>query len=305
MGKTLRFGAEKNRDRPETKVFGIGGAGRNILSSLMDDNSVTNMSFLEVGFKRRFDQCEFINIDKKEIRESYDTIKNIGNLRSNHSEEKLKRFSKSGDLFYVLSGLGGGTGSWTTPVCSRITSDQGFTMVFVAMPFRNEGGSRARFAKEAKDEISKNCDVLAVFENSRLLKMSPHLPMTKAFNVMNSIIMLPIIDFNSVMTRGDISPLRDFCYGVDEFRIGAAYGKGRRRGKRASKEAYRSPWLDDPKDYETILTVVTSGKGTAELEAEDALDVIRKKSPDANIMWGLKKDPSIGDRTRVTLLAGI
>ncbi len=305
MGKTLRFGAEKNRDRPETKVFGIGGAGRNILSSLMDDNSVTNMSFLEVGFKRRFDQCEFINIDKKEIRESYDTIKNIGNLRSNHSEEKLKRSSKSGDLFYVLSGLGGETGSWTTPVCSRITSDQGFTMVFVAMPFRNEGGSRARFAKEAKDEISKNCDVLAVFENSRLLKMSPHLPMTKAFNVMNSIIMLPIIDFNSVMTRGDISPLRDFCYGVDEFRIGAGYGKGRRRGKRASKEAYRSPWLDDPKDYETILTVVTSGKGTAELEAEDALDVIRKKSPDANIMWGLKKDPSIGDRTRVTLLAGI
>lgn len=305
MGKTLRFGAEKNRNRPETKVFGIGGAGRNILSSLMDDKSVTNMSFLEVGEKRRFSECPFINIHKPEIRESYDSISTIGNSHSNMSEEKLERNTRSGDLFYILSGLGGETGSWTTPVCSKRASKQGFTMVFVAMPFRNEGGSRYRLAKESKDVISKNCDILAVFENSRLLKMSPHLPMTKAFDVMNSIIMLPIVDFNSVMTRGDIPSLRKFCKDVKEFRIGAGYGKGRKRGKRASKEAYRSPWLDSPERYETILTVVTSGKGTAELEAEDALEVIRKRSPNANIMWGLKKDPDIGDRTRVTLLAGI
>ncbi len=305
MGKTLRFGADTNRDRPETKVLGVGGAGRNILSSLMDDRSVKNMSFFEVGGKRRFNDCSFIGVDKKEIRESYDSVVNIGNLHSNHSEEKLKCSTNSGDLFYLLSGLGGETGSWTTPVCSRIASKKGFTMVFVAMPFRNEGGSRYTLAKESKQTISQNCDILAVFENSRLLKMSPHLPMTKAFEVMNSIIMLPIIDFNSVMTTGDIPSLREFCNGVDEFRIGAGYGKGRKRGKRASKEAYRSPWLDDPKRYETILTVVTSGKGTAELEAEDALQVIRKRSPNANIMWGLKKDPGIGDRTRVTLLAGI
>ncbi|MGM0404581.1 MAG: hypothetical protein ACQEQM_00370 [Thermoplasmatota archaeon] len=305
MGKTLRFGAEINRDRPETKVFGIGGAGRNILSSLMDDQSVTNMSFCEVGEKRRFSNCSFINIDKHEIRNSYDSMANFRNSYSNLSEDKIDRSTESGDLFYILSGLGGQTGSWTTPIFSKKASKQGFTMVFVAMPFRNEGGSRYRLAKESKEKISNNCDVLGVFENSRLLKMSPHLPMTKAFDVMNSIIMLPITDFNAVMTRGDISSLRDFCKGVDEFRIGAGYGKGRKRGKRASKEAYRSPWLDNPEKYETILTVVTSGQGSAELEAEDALEVIRRRSPNANIMWGLKKDPDLGERTRVTLLAGI
>ncbi len=305
MGKTLRFGAETNRDRPKTKVFGIGGAGRNILSSLMDDQSVTNMSFCEVGEKKRFNNCSFININKKEIRDSYDSMMNIGNSYSNLSEEKINRSTEKGDLFYILSGLGGETGSWTTPIFSKKASKQGFTMVFVAMPFRNEGGSRYRLAKESKEKISKNCDVLAVFENSRLLKMSPHLPMTKAFDVMNSIIMLPITDFNAVMTRGDISSLQEFCKGVDEFRIGAGYGKGRKRGKRASKEAYRSPWLDEPEKYETILTVVTSGQGSAELEAEDALEVIRRRSPNANIMWGLRKDPNLGERTRVTLLAAI
>jgi len=304
MGKTLRFGAEENRDRPETKIFGIGGAGRNILSSLIKDKSVTNMSFYEIGEDRRFTDCSYIEIDKQDIMESYDSIYSIGDISSNLSEDKVEHHASDGELFYILSGLGGEVGSWTTPVCSKIASKNGFTMVFVAIPFKNEGEKRLKLAEESKSNISKNCDILGVFENSRLLKMNPHLPMTKAFEVMNSIISLPVIDFNAVMTKGDIPALRKFCSGVDEFRIGAGYGKGRERGKRASEEAYRSPWLQEPERYETVLTVVTSGKGVAELEAEDALNVIRDRSPKADIMWGLKKDPSIGDRTRVTLLAG-
>ncbi len=304
MGKTLRFGAEKNRNRPDTKIFGIGGAGRNILSSLIEDKSVTNMSFYEIGEERRFTDCSFVEINKKGIMESYESISSLGEIGSGLSEDKIEHYVSDGELFYILSGLGGEVGSWTAPVCSKIASKHGFTMAFVAIPFKNEGKDRLKLAAESKNNLSKSCDVLGVFENSRLLKMNPHLPMTKAFDVMNSIIMLPVIDFNAVMTKGDIPALRKFCSGVNEFRIGAGYGKGRERGRKASKEAYRSPWLVDPEEYETILTVVTSGEGIAELEAEDALDVIREKSPRADIMWGLKKDPSIGDRTRVTLLAG-
>ncbi|MFO7792203.1 MAG: hypothetical protein R6W73_04365 [Candidatus Saliniplasma sp.] len=305
MGKTLRFGAEDNKKRPETKIFGIGGAGRNILSTLIKDKSVTNMSFFEIGENRRFSEGSYIDINKREIREYYDSIFSVGKTTPNHSVEKIKRFIENGELFYVLSGLGGETGSWTTPICSKMAVKQGFTMSFVAIPFRSEGKSRSTLAEESKKNLSKNCDVLGVFENSRLLEMNPHLPMTKAFEVMNTIIMLPVKDFNAVMTKGDMPHLRKFCSDVDGFRIGAGYGKGRKRGRRASEEAYRSPWLESPERYDTVLTVVTSGKGTAELEAEDALDVIREKSPKADIMWGLRKDPSIGERTRVTLLAGI
>lgn len=305
MSNLQRFGSEQSKERPKTRAFGIGGAGRNILSYLMDEESLMNLEAYELGRKPRLNNCNFIRVKKEDMRKIYEGNMKIGMRSSGHSKRKIKDHIEDSEMHYIVSGLGGETGSWTTPVCTYLGEQTDtFTIALVATPFDKEGKERVKFANQAKEKIRPYADILAVFENSRLLDLNPHLPMTKAFNVMNSIISLPVKDFNAVMTRGDIPYLKKFCSGVDEFRIGAGYGKGRRRGERASEEAYRSPWLDDPEEYETVLTVVSSGKGRAELEAEDALSVIKEKSPDANVMWGLRKIPDLGERTRVTLLAG-
>ncbi|MFP3871314.1 MAG: hypothetical protein ACOC55_00725 [Candidatus Natronoplasma sp.] len=306
MTSTKRFGAEvaDAEERPSTIALGIGGAGRNIISD-MDSKSLSNIRMYEVGTAERKPDISFIKISKDDMRDAYESALPLTKRGLTESEKRINRRIRTTDLFYLVSGLGGETGSWTTLACSELSEKFGaFTLGFFAKPFESENIARRRFADEAQEKIQEHVDVAAVFPNSKLLDINPHLPMKKAFEVMNTIMRLPMEDLNGVMTKQDISTLKEFCEDVDEFRIGAGYGKGRERGKRASKEALQSPWLEDFEDYETILTVVTSGEGAGEIEAQDAMEEIRKEWPGANIMWGLRKDPSIEDRTRVTLLAG-
>ncbi|MEF8874187.1 MAG: hypothetical protein V5A88_05895 [Candidatus Thermoplasmatota archaeon] len=306
MTSIKRFGAEvaDAEQRPSTIALGIGGAGRNIISE-MDSKSLSNIRMYEVGTSERKPDISFIKISKEDMCEVYESGLPLDKRPLTQSEKRINRRIRTTDLFYLVSGLGGETGSWSTLACAELSEKFGaFVLGFFAKPFESENRNRRRFADEAQEKIQEHVDVAAVFPNSRLLDINPQLPLKKAFEVMNTIMRLPMEDLNAVITKEDISNLKKFCEGVDEFRIGAGYGKGRERGKRASKEALNSPWLEDIDDYETILAVVTSGKGSGEVEAQDAMEEISREWPDAKIMWGLRKDPSIEERTRVTLLAG-
>ncbi|MFO8109901.1 MAG: hypothetical protein R6U17_05195 [Thermoplasmata archaeon] len=307
MAETKRFGAESTepKNRPRVMALGIGGAGRNIIEALDEEPLVYNMKIYEVGCEERPSSLPFINVSKKDLEEAY-TSKVSHDLRPlSGSEKKLFEKIQKADMLYLMAGMGGEIGSWTTPTCAHLAErTNAFTISLIAMPFETENSRRIKFAEEAKSKVCEHSDILGCFRNSRLLRLNPHLPMTKAFDVMNTIIRLPMEDFNAVVTVEDIRYLKKFCSGIDEFHIGAGYGKGRNRGKYATKEALRSPWLDDFQDYSVVLTVVTSGTGLAEMEAQDALEAIREVTPDADIMWGLRKNPDIGDRTKVTLLAG-
>ncbi len=307
MSETRRFGSDisDSTKRPDVLALGIGGAGRNILSSVRDDKKFANMKAYEVGVSDRLPELPFIHVELQEMKDTFNTEISLTNRPFNRTEEKILRRLKGMNILYILSGMGGETGSYTAYTCSQLGEKLGLlTMALVALPFKTEGEKRHELAEEAKKKLSQHADVVAVFHNSRLMRLNPYISMNKAFDVMNSIIRLPMDDFNTVITREDIPHLKRFCKDVDEFRIGAGYGKGRERGKRASNDALRSPWLDDMEDYDTILAVVTSGTGRAEIEAQDALDVLLEHAPNAHLMWGLRKDTSIGERTRVTLLAG-
>lgn len=308
MVETLRFGSDISEGikRPRAAALGLGGAGRNILSSMVDEPDFVNMNFYEVGSGGRLPELPLIRIDKMDMHHTFKSQIPVGNRPMNETEDKLVRRMNGNDIVYIVAGMGGETGSWTACTCSQIGSMLGaFTIALVALPFNTESHERHELAVEAVEKVSRHADITGVFHNSRLLKTNPNIPMTKAFDVMNSIIQLPMRDFNTVITEKDIPHLKRFCRGVSEFRIGAGYGGGRERGLQAAKEAFRSPWLLDTGKHETVLAVVTSGMGSGEMEAQDALEGIHDWAPEANIMWGLRKDPDIGERTRVTLLAGI
>lgn len=307
MAETKRFGSEsaEPKNRPRVMTLGIGGAGRNIVETLGEDPSLYNMKIYEVGCDEREEAYPLIPITKKDVSEGYLSKASYDLKPFNESEERLFDTMRDAEMLYLIAGMGGETGSWTTPICAKLAKlTSAFTISLVAMPFDTENRNRINFAEEAKYRVRENSDILGCFSNSRLLRLNPNLPMTKAFEVMNSIIRLPMEDFNAVVTVEDIRYLKRFCSNAKEFHIGAGYGKGRDRGKNAAREALRSPWLDDLYDYSTILTVVTSGMGYAEMEAQDALEAIRDVAPNADIMWGLRKVPEIGDRAKVTLLAG-
>ncbi len=300
-----QFGEDHtDEDRPSTLVLGVGGAGRNIVGEIGEMSS-SNVEIFEVGTSSRPSELSFLPISKEDMKKAYNSEIDMRERLLTESEERLKNKMKDFEIIYLIAGLGGRTGSWTVPACARLgKKHSSFTMGLLAKPFESESPNRKKLSDESQDKADKYLDTSVVFPNSKLLEINPDLPIGKAFSVMNKIIKLPIVDINAILTKSDISYMKEFCKQVDEFKIGAGYGKGRKKGVRAAKEALGSPWLEGPKDPDKILVVITTSSEREIMDVEDALDKVQKSYPDADIMWGVKRDTKIGERIRVTLLAG-
>jgi len=306
MPSKWRFGKDHvvDDERPSILIMGIGGAGRNIVEGIGDIASNT-VKVYEVGTSSRPPKLPHISISKEDMNSAYHSDIGIDERPLSRSERKLRDKIKDFDIVYLISGLGGRTGSWTIPVCGEICKNNlSFSFGFFAKPFDTESDSRKKLSEEAQKEALKFLDGAAIFSNSKLLEINPHLPIKKAFDVMNKIIRIPLVDLNSVVTGSDIPVLKKFCHDVNEFKIGAGYGSGRKKGLKASKEALRSSWLEDTKEYKKLMVIVSSSDGEKNMIVEDALEEIEKEYSRADMIWGLREEPDLGERTRVTLLGG-
>ena len=290
------------RKRPKSAAFGIGGAGRNIISSF-DSDKYTNIDIYEVGEKNRLKKYPTINLLKKDVEEILTSDISRKYRENTHSERILENKIQDYDVLYLLCGLGGEMGSCVSKTCSVIGKELSvFTVALFATPFKTESPSRIEFSKKTKCELDDLADISVAFSNHKLLKMNPQLSLKKAFEVMNNIISIPMEDLNGVMTREDIPKLRNFCEGVEGFSIGAGYGRGREKGIRALNEALRSPWLED-NGFERIIAIITRGEDSTKYDVQDVLESLDNKYPDSKIMYGVRENKSIKKRIRVTILA--
>jgi len=82
-------------------------------------------------------------------------------------------------------------------------------------------------------------------------------------------------------------------------------GSSKNRAADAASEALASPLLDvSVEGAKGVLFNVAGGTGLTLFEVNEAADVIKAAvDPEANIIFGVVQDPSMGDEVRITLIA--
>ncbi|GAI57838.1 unnamed protein product, partial [marine sediment metagenome] len=82
-------------------------------------------------------------------------------------------------------------------------------------------------------------------------------------------------------------------------------GSSKNRAVDAATEALASPLLDVSVDgAKGVLFNVAGGTGLTLFEVNEAADVIKQAvDPEANIIFGVVQDPSMGEEIRITLIA--
>nr|QNO56461.1 cell division protein FtsZ [Methanosarcinales archaeon ANME-1 ERB7] len=96
------------------------------------------------------------------------------------------------DFVFIVAGMGGGTGSGTSPIIARIAKEEGaFVVCLVTLPFKVEEKRRIR-AKEWLKRLRKEADRVVTFDNETLLEDVPNLPLNKAFSVMTQLMAINI-----------------------------------------------------------------------------------------------------------------
>ena len=299
------------------KVFGVGGAGCNAVTWLFNKgiNGATiyaaNTDALHLSVTKADDK---ILIGKELTRGlGCGGVPNRGREAAKEALVDIKKSASGADMVFVISGMGGGTGTGATPVIAQIAKESGAVVIgVVTMPFEAEKAriDKAEFGLQELREVTDTCIVL---DNNRLVDIAGQLPIEQAFAVANelvstmikgivetitlpSLINLDYADVSTIMKNG----------GVAVIGIGESDTAG--RVMEAVKQALTHPLLDvDYQGATGALIHVTCGPDL-KLEEFDVIGrtVSENLSPDAQVIIGARISKEFTGKVRViTIMTGV
>jgi len=225
----------------------------------------------------------------------------------------MKKAVSGADMVFIVSGMGGGTGTGAAPVIAQLAKEAGAIVIgVVTMPFESERAriDKAEFGLQELREVANTCIVL---DNNRLVDIAGQLPIEQAFAVANelistmvkgivetitlpSLINLDYADVSSIMKDGGVAV------------IGIGEADTQDRVNEAVKQALTHPLLDvDYRGATGALIHITCGPDL-KLEEFDLIGrcVTENLSVEAQVIIGARISKDFMGKVRViTIMTGV
>lgn len=316
MDVPIRF--IENKISTRIAVVGIGGAGGNAINNIIESD-LKNVDFI------------VLNTDAQDLEQNKSPEKillgmnltngrgaggdpEIGRRAALESIDQVKEALEGSDMVFISAGMGGGTGTGGAPVIAQLCKEWGALVVaIVSKPFSFEGRVRLRQAERGIIQLQKVADVIITIPNDHLLKMAPRdASPLEMFKRADEILYYTVKGIAGFITRPglvnrDFSDVRNIMSKKGLAFIGAGVAKGENRAIEAAHKAIHNPLLEDVsvsvKGATGMLINITSSSMTME-ETYEASTLIKKEADeDANIIWGMVFDDSMGDEMMITVIA--
>ena len=295
-------------------VVGAGGAGNNTISRL-NEMGIEGATTIAVNTDA---QDLFYSQSSKKILLGRQTSKglgaggepSVGEECAEESEDEIREELEGADMIFVTCGLGGGTGTGSAPIISKLAKKLGALTVAVAtMPFSAEGIKRRDNAEQGLEKLQEAADTVIIIPNDKLLEVAPNLPLNKAFMVSDEILGRAVKGITELITKKglvslDFADIRSIMSGSGMAMIGMGESESGDRALESVHEALSSPLLDIDISNATGALVNISGSSDLTLhEAEKIVQVVADKlDPEANIIWGTQIDESLQNIVRTTVV---
>ena len=157
------------------KLVGVGGAGSNAVDRLKMENlerlqlAVINTDYQALASSPVQDKVLIGMGVTRGLGAGGDPER--GREAAEVDREKISAVVKDCDLVFLVTGMGGGTGSGASPVVAEIAAETGALVIaFVTMPFSFEGGRRLKQAEEGLRALRGVCDAVIPLPNDVLLQ---------------------------------------------------------------------------------------------------------------------------------------
>ena len=295
-------------------VVGAGGAGNNTISRLNEmgiEGAVTiavNTDAQDLFYSQSAKKILLGRKTSKGLGAGGDPT--VGEECAEESEDEIRNELEGADMVFVTCGLGGGTGTGSAPIISKLSKKLGALTVAVAtMPFSAEGIKRRENAELGLEKLQESADTVIVIPNDKLLEVAPNLPLNKAFMVSDEILGRAVKGITELITKKglvslDFADIRSIMGGSGMAMIGMGESDTGDRALESVHEALSSPLLDIDISNATGALVNISGSSDLTLhEAEKIVQVVADKlDPEANIIWGTQIDESLQNTVRTTVV---
>ena len=298
---------------PKIGVIGVGGAGTNIVNSIID-------------YGLEDVKCVVCNTDAQALNKSgcktkvhlrsADRKSDYGaggepDLGKKAAADSIKEiFGALGeiDMLFIVAGAGGGTGSGGAPEIAKVAKGRGIlTIGFVTKPFDFEGSSRARIANDTIKLMQENVDCLVVAKNQQLLQMCKGADLTSSFALINSVLYSGIAGIVNIINRHgvinvDFQDVQKVLKNrMNRVVFGVGVASGDHAGRTAAELAITNQLLEIDTDtlhqVDTALIAITGGRNLSLVGVSEAVEFLRQQisSDNENIIIGMSIDEEFED----------
>ncbi|MFO1497433.1 MAG: cell division protein FtsZ [Verrucomicrobiota bacterium] len=225
----------------------------------------------------------------------------------------LKRLCADVDLLFVVTGLGGGTGTGIAPVLARVAKEAGALVIGVAtLPFELEGPRRRRQAQQGLAELKAAADTVICMSNQKIFCIvDEKTSVLDSLKIANDLLAQGIRGIWHMLTRPSLlhvdfahlcSALRDrhaeSCFATVE-----AHGEGRARELIERLLAY--PLLDGGQalaEADAVLVSLTGGQDMSMADVKRVMEEINRRTENAQVIMGASIAECLQDQLGLTLV---
>ena len=296
------------------KVIGVGGAGNNTLSRMMQVG-VEGIEIVAVNTDAQdllYTDADNKVLIGKELTKGLGAGANpkVGEEGAKESRQDLKEAIRGADLVFVTCGLGGGTGTGAAPIVAEVAKKEGALVIgIVTLPFTMEGQNRLDNALYGLGQLEKVADTLIVVPNDKLLDLVPDVSIVTAFKVSDEILVNAVKGITELITKPglvnlDFADVRTVMGNGGMSMIGIGESDSENRALEAVQKALNNPLLDiEIQGAKGALVNVLGGSEMSVKECQQVVEAISSKLADgAKIIWGAQIEKDLGDKVKAMII---
>ncbi|HPW17402.1 MAG TPA: cell division protein FtsZ [Candidatus Aminicenantes bacterium] len=313
----LKFHLVEDHLGAKIKVIGLGGGGGNAVNRMIE-HGVQGVEFIAVNT-----DLQALNSNRARTKVPIGQLltkglgsggrPEVGRQAAMEDTERLLEVLQGADMVFLTTGLGGGTGTGSTPIIANIAAELDILVIaIVTLPFGFEGRVRMKQAEEGLKELKAATDTVIAIPNERLLQtVNLNTSVQDAFRLADDILRQAAQGISDLITKPglinlDFADVKSVMKGMGMAFMGTGLASGENRALEAAEKAISSPLLIDTsiEGAHGVLINITGGKSMTLHEVSKASQLIHSLAdPEANIIFGTVIDEAMKETVKVTVIA--
>lgn len=308
---------DHNEDGPIIKVIGVGGAGGNAITHMVN-SGLTGVTFIAA------------NTDAQDLREAKADVRiqlgeeltrglgaganpEIGRQAAEETKEHIKAELNGADMVFIAAGMGGGTGTGAAPIVAEVAKELGIlTVAVVSRPFSMEGRKRDQAASQGLKQLAQHVDSLITIPNDRLMSvLGKGISLYDAFSAANNVLFNAVQGItDSIIKPGminlDFNDVKTVMKQQGLAMMGVGLSSGDNAAREAIQQAISSPLLEEVSlaGAKGLLVNISGGMKLSIGDLHEIGAIISDyANEDTTVVFGAVIDEEMGDDIRVTLVA--
>ncbi len=308
---------EESPSPARIKVIGVGGGGGNAVNRMISAG-IRGVDFLVANTDL---QVLKLNRAPVKLQLGVNAARGmgaganpkLGRDAALEDAEKVSQALSNTEMVFVTAGMGGGTGTGAAPVVARLASETGALVVaIVSKPFAFEGRRKLKIAEEGIAELREYVDTLITIPNEKLYSyVDRTVSVWEAFNIADDVLRQAVQGISDLITfhgevNVDFADVKAVMENMGMALMGTGIATGEHRAVEAAQKAISNPLLEEQsiQGARAVLLNVTGGEDLTMLEFGEAMSIIQDAADDdANIIYGLVRDPEMKDQVKISVIA--